>query len=130
MGHVPGTADQWPSNPNFRLFSIFLLLATDYTDNFRIFLLIWVKIYIREILYKHRAAYHHKGAVKWSKGGPDCNLSIYLIYKAIFLNKAVEIIQKYEAEFFSIQYWPNDATQPGQKSGPDWFYAVISNISL
>ena len=38
------------------------------------------------------------------------------------------MIQKYEAEFFSIQYWSNDAAQPGQKSGPDWFYAIISNI--
>ena len=66
--------------------------------------------------------------VPGQKSGPECILAIYFIYKAIFLNRAVEMIQKYEAEFFSIQYWSNDAAQPGQKSGPYQFYAVISNI--
>ena len=45
------------------------------------------------------------------------------------MQKAVEIIKRCKAEFFSIHYWSNGGVQPGQKSGPDWYYAIISNIS-
>ena len=38
------------------------------------------------------------------------------------------MIQRYKAEFFSLQYWSNHGVQPDQKSGPDCYYAIISNI--
>ena len=38
------------------------------------------------------------------------------------------MIQRYKAEFFSLQYWSNHGAQPDQKSGPDCYYAIISNI--
>ena len=39
------------------------------------------------------------------------------------------MIQRYKAEFFSIQSWSNHGVQPGQIGGPDWYNAIISNIS-
>ena len=38
------------------------------------------------------------------------------------------MIQWYKAEFFLVQYWSNHGVQFGQKSGPDWYYAIILNI--
>ena len=54
----------------------------------------------------------------------------YIIYiRQFFLQKAVEIMQRYKAELFSIHYWSNHGVQPGQKSGPDWYFVIISIIS-
>ena len=86
-------------------------------------------IYFIEIVYEYRAAYHQRGGQhSGPKGGPECILAIYFVYKAIFLQKAVKIMQRYKAELFSIHYWSNHGVQPGQQSGPDWYYAIISNI--
>ena len=43
------------------------------------------KIYIREIVYEQRAAYHYKGGQESGpKGGPECILAIQSIYEAFF----------------------------------------------
>ena len=88
------------------------------------------EIYLIEIVYEYRTAYHQRGGQhSGPKGGPECILTIYFIYKAICLQKVVEIIQRYKTEYFSIHYRSNHGVQPGQKSGPDWYFVIISNIS-
>ena len=88
------------------------------------------EIYLIEIVYEYRTAYHQRGGQhSGPKGGPECILTIYFIYKAIFSQKVLEIIQRYKYEYFSIHYRSNHGVQPGQKSGPDWYFVIISNIS-
>ena len=80
MGYLNG---QWTNDLliGIALFSFFLLLTTENTNNFSEIAFVWAKDSILKTINEYRAAYQLRGGQQSGpKSGPECILATYFIY--------------------------------------------------